>query len=138
MSKSKQESAPKRLVLNPISQLREIAVSRVDALINDEATGSVHKDHEYRLKQDIAKRVLADPSSETPFEFAEEARLMGISTFDLAMSIDGKSDPVLHRGLRRRRANLAIKRATSEDEINGIINALMLSSTRTAETEKKA
>ena len=99
--------------------------SEAESVINDwfnrEAASSVQKDMEYRRKKEIAESVLAGGAA--PAEFAEEAGLMGISVADLAAMIQAKPDTIMDRAIRRRRAILAARNATSVDELNCILAA---------------
>lgn len=97
------------------------AETAINDWYNRDAAGSVQKDMEYRRKKEIADAVLS--GVEAPAEFTEEASLMGISAADLAAMIQAKPDTIMDRAIRRRRAVLAARNATSVDELNGLMAA---------------
>lgn len=110
-----------KIVLDHTEQLRAGAEKAIESFFNREAAAHVQKDMEYRRKKEVSADVMA--GGEAPAEFAEEAGLMGISVADLAAMIQAKPDTIMDRAIRRRRAVLAARNATSVDELNGLMAA---------------
>lgn len=98
--------------------------AEAEAIINErfnrEAVTDLQKDMEYRRKKEIAESVL--DGAEATAEFAEEAKLMGLSVVDLAAIIQAKPDTVMDRAIRRRRAILVVRSTATVDDLNRLLS----------------
>lgn len=111
----------KKISLDPMPRLREVAEARVNSHFNASAAQNAQQDQEHRRKREIAQQVETDGAAMAPFAFAEEARLMGVSVEDLAALVLTKPDTVLERGLARRSVILLIRSATSPAALNLVL-----------------
>lgn len=111
----------KKICLDPMPALREVAETRVNAHFNSVAAGSSQQDQEYKRKREIAHGVIENGGQSAPEAFVAEAQLMGMTVEELASVIAGKPDAVLERGLQRRALVLSIRSATSPAQITALL-----------------
>lgn len=112
-----------KITLDHTEGLRAAAEKAVDDYFNHEAIANAHRDQEHDRKKKIAADILSGGDHAAPPEFIEEAQLTGVTITDLANTIQSKPDDVMNRIIRRRRALVAARRATTVDELNNIIAA---------------
>lgn len=112
-----------RIVLDDTEQKRAAAEKAIDDHFNTEAVINAHRDQEHRRKKEIAAGVRSLGDHAAPPEFAEEAKLTGVTIAELAATIQSKPDTVMDRIIRRRRALVAARNAKTVEELNGIIAA---------------
>lgn len=111
----------KKLRLDPMPALREVAETRANAHFNAVAAGSAQQDQEHKRKREIAQDVLENGGQSAPEAFQAEAQLMGMSVEELASVIIGKPDAVLERGLQRRTLILSIRSAKDPAHISALL-----------------
>jgi hypothetical protein len=110
-----------KIMVDPMAALRRAAEDKVENFFNVEATLNVHRDQEYAAKREAAKAVLAGGVSE---HLQAEADLRGTSAETLAKVIVSKPNNVLERGLRRRKALMAVQNAKTPAEVDAVLKAL--------------
>lgn len=111
----------KKICLDPMPALREVAETRANAHFNAVAAGSAQQDQEHKRKREIAQDVMENGGQSVPEAFQAEANLMGLSVEELAAIIIGKPDAVIERGLQRRSLILSIRSATSPAQITALL-----------------
>lgn len=111
----------KKISLDPMPLLREVAEERANAHFNSLAAGYAQQDQEHKRKREIAQDVIENGGQSAPEAFQAEAQLMGLSVEELASVIAGKPDAVLERGLQRRALVLSIRSATSPAQITALL-----------------
>jgi hypothetical protein len=107
-----------KLTINPTAKFKIAAETAINHHFSLEANEHIQRDHEHTRKREIAVDVVgAGGESSAPSEFVEEAALSGMTITQLATTILSKPDEIMARGLRRRKAILAVRAAKTADAI---------------------
>jgi hypothetical protein len=109
-----------KLEMNLMPQIRERAAAMVNNYLASQA--DPHRDQAHRLKRDIATSVLNGGAATA--EFAEEARLRGLSVQTFATLIASKPDLVAQRELTRQKTLLAMQVASTPAMVQELLDTL--------------
>jgi hypothetical protein len=110
-----------KITVDPMVALRKTAEDKIEGIINAEASLNLYRDQEHAAKRLAAKAVISGDASH---HLQAEAEMTGTTVEELARVILSKPDNVLERGLRRRKALMAVRHAKTPAEIDAVLKEL--------------
>ncbi|ETR75922.1 hypothetical protein X566_20210 [Afipia sp. P52-10] len=110
--------------IDPMPALRVSATLKINADFNRRASETLHRDHAYRRKREVANAVLRGEQLEPKHAFAREAEMRGVTLIDLAAIVAAKPDAIDEREARRQELLIAIDQAATPDELAAILKKL--------------